>query len=314
MPYIHIPERGLKMFYVVNATVPLKSMLDDTPPESGVLDPDKPNVVFIHAGASSLASFTSQFSDKRLTNAFNLIALDARLCGRTEGTPRERHVIEDSSYCLTYALDELGLEKYSLVGEEFHGCNCATWIAIKRPERVQSLLLASPGWLKEPQATINAMLNEFLPGAISNKNGNGDGSGTIPDETMQIVSDYYFGKLGREPEVRTYLKYALLHLQSVLTYREDSLKQRRDLFLKVYQKRYGTSQSAHDVNHVVNMFNRDPIPPELMATVKAPVLILQGADDAVAAPLQAAEEWQALFTNGELFNRPLPRLIALIQH
>lgn len=38
---------------------------------------------------------------------------------------------------------------YSIYGEGVHGSVIATWIAIKRPEKVSSLLLASPGFMSE---------------------------------------------------------------------------------------------------------------------------------------------------------------------
>ncbi|KAM0748906.1 alpha/beta-hydrolase [Meredithblackwellia eburnea MCA 4105] len=275
MPWLEIKERGLRMFCIINSEIPLRTQLESTPPESKDLDPSKPNLIFIHAACCSSASFTAQFSDRRLSNAFNLIALDARLCGRTEGTPRTTHVLEDSSYCLTAALDQLDLPNYSLVGEDFHGCNCATWIAIKRPEKVKSLCLISPGWLKEPPATVQAMCKEWLPHATSNKDGKGDGTGRIPEDAMQVVSDYYFGKMNREPE-------------------------RRAIFIEAFEKRYGAGHSSHDIRHLISMFDREPIPADLVAGINAPVLILQGTDDAVASPMHAAEEWRARFTGGEL--------------
>lgn len=46
------------------------------------------------------------------------------------------------------------------------------------------------------------MLNEWLPAALVNKDGNGDGSGTIPVAQVDIFNDYFFGRIGREPEPR----------------------------------------------------------------------------------------------------------------
>lgn len=44
------------------------------------------------------------------------------------------------------AQDELQLSSYSIYGEGPHGANIAAWIAAKRVEQVQGLVLASPGW------------------------------------------------------------------------------------------------------------------------------------------------------------------------
>lgn len=38
---------------------------------------------------------------------------------------------------------------YSLYGEGVHGANIAAWIAVKRREKVQALILASPGYPAE---------------------------------------------------------------------------------------------------------------------------------------------------------------------
>lgn len=128
---------------------------------------------------------------------------------------------------------------FSIMAEGFLGGNAATWMAIKRPKQVRAMVLASPGPFEElvhvllcpgticsqanhyrRQAICSAMLDEWLPCTSENKEGRGDGSGTIPPTGLAIASacrrpcnlptvrsllstgDYFFGRCGREPERR----------------------------------------------------------------------------------------------------------------
>lgn len=267
MPYLEIPERlDLRIWYCVN-DLPKSG---EDPPQP--LDPAKKNLVLIHCATSASAlSFSAQFADPRLTRAFNLIAFDARLHGRTRGGDRVTHVLQDSADCLIAALDKLGLESYNLLGEGFHGATICSWIAIKRPQKAQTLCLVSPGPLKEDYATSKALVEEWLPEAIANKDGNGDSSGSIPEDALQVISDYLFCRVNRQ---------------------ED----RRAAFMKAFQERYGTENaSSHDLRHIAGFFRRDPIPSELLASIKTPVLIIHGEADKVASPLTATQAWQRSF-------------------
>lgn len=196
-----------------------------------------------------------------------MIAPDARLHGRTTGGDRPSHRVEDSADCLIAALDKLRLKEYSVVGEGFHGACVAAWMGIKRPEKVGAICLVSPGHLKEPEASVSAMMTEFLPSAIVNKDGNGDQTGTIPYDSLAMMNDYFFGDCERQEE-------------------------RRKIYLDRFQHRYGTNHGSHDITRLIEFFQRDPIPSSLLAGIKAHILILRGESDQVASPKKAAEEWR----------------------
>lgn len=105
--------------------------------------------------------------DPRLNANFNLLFMDARFHGKTEGGRREQHKLEvrrehpfckisltfdreqNSAECLTAALDTLQLPSYSIYGEGVQGAPCAVHCALMRPEKVKGLILASPGWPTE---------------------------------------------------------------------------------------------------------------------------------------------------------------------
>mgnify|MGYP002717631211 CR=1 FL=1 len=110
--------------------------------------------------------------DPRLTSRFNVFACDARFHGWTTGGPRTEHTLENSAECIIATLvgllqfpksrplaecsssfcvsqDQMDFPSYCLYGEGVHGSNIAAWIAIKRKEKVQAMMLASPGYLAE---------------------------------------------------------------------------------------------------------------------------------------------------------------------
>ncbi|KAI5476053.1 hypothetical protein MNV49_000482 [Pseudohyphozyma bogoriensis] len=147
MPYLEFEEpefKGLRMWYLCNPTSSALVDLSAPPPDSSPLDPAKPSLVMLHAGLTSSASFEHQYQNNNL-KAFNLIAFDARMSGRTTGDELDSFTISDSADTFLRALEMLGVERYSVLGEGSGGCGAATWMAIKQPSRVQALVLVSPG-------------------------------------------------------------------------------------------------------------------------------------------------------------------------
>ncbi|KAI5477546.1 hypothetical protein MNV49_006134 [Pseudohyphozyma bogoriensis] len=264
MPFLDLPKQNMRLHYVVNT---LKAQSDA---ELHTINPDKKILVLIHASGSTVDHFAAQFADARLTSKYNLVAFDAPLHGKSGGDERAKLTLEDSANCILEGISLLQIQSYGVVGEGFHGCNIATWLALKSPEMVTAVVLASPCPLIEPEDVQFELNDEWLPEAVKHKDGKGDGSGTIPEEQMQVVADYYFGRMKRA---------------------ED----RREKFLAHFQARYGTGCSSHDISLIVNWFKREPIPASLLASVKAPVLILHGGDDNGASSLSAAEGWKNSF-------------------
>lgn len=76
------------------------------------------------------------------------------------------------------------------------------WIASKRPERVKSLTLASPGFrVEDPE--VCASLEEIRKVLLVNKPGNGgDDSGTLPEEPLAEICAYFIGALPRLKSAR----------------------------------------------------------------------------------------------------------------
>ncbi|KAL8280972.1 hypothetical protein RQP46_006651 [Phenoliferia psychrophenolica] len=118
--------------------------------------------------------------------------------------------------------------------------------------------------------TAHSIVEKWLPAALTNKDGMGDRTGKIDDQQVEELKAYYFGDMGREEE-------------------------RRKLFGKAFQRRYGTGRSSDDLIVMGRYLRRNPIPPAVLATLTVPILILQGGLDVISSPEEAGFEWQHSF-------------------
>ncbi|KAI5477547.1 hypothetical protein MNV49_006135 [Pseudohyphozyma bogoriensis] len=275
--FMDLPALKLKVFYVLNPLEPIAYPISaDTPqPANGPYDPSKPTLVFIPAGCRTVAAFSTQFADPRLRQHFNLVGISPKYHGRTEYYgPKEdkEHTLVDAAECVIATLDALGIETYNVFGEGIAGCYIATLLAHHRPERVLRLLLASPGRLVETEA-VKKGLEDMLPLICQNKDGRGDGTGTIPEDVLVENGAYCFSKLDRAFEKQAEHNMA-------------------------FQMRYGTGHSSNDVTQCfMSEANRTPIPADIRASLTQPILILQGGNDLTVSPIWAAREWKTGFVN-----------------
>lgn len=180
MPFLHLPERQISQYYCTNPTWHYSTSLSAYPSE-GAFDRTKPTLIMLHGAGSSSAAQQRQFHDARLKGAFNMVALDARYCGWTTGAERDGFgTIEEVADTFLCTIDRLfgGELRFSLLAEGFLGSHLASWMAVsedtgcgvkwgwrarnaglilrngspsqyKRPDQVQSIVMASPGWIRE---------------------------------------------------------------------------------------------------------------------------------------------------------------------
>ncbi|ORY91587.1 Alpha/Beta hydrolase protein [Leucosporidium creatinivorum] len=262
MPYVDVPLRGnLHLHYISNPR------MDGGDLVSQPMDFTRHTIVFFHAGTSSSSSFRAQMEDPRLNAHYNLLFMDARFHGGTEGANRDSHKLEDSAECLIAALDTLGVPSYTIFAEGIQGCPCAVHCYLMRPQNVRGLILASPGWMTEDPEVKNS-LRQMLGLICANKDGKGDGTGTIDTEVLRLVVEYFIGHAPR-------------------------LDERREAAQVAVQQRYGTGHNSHDISHIIlSGADRTPPSPAQLASITCPILILSGTDDKVVSPLAAAEEWK----------------------
>ncbi|GAA6060235.1 hypothetical protein JCM10212_003475 [Sporobolomyces blumeae] len=287
MPFIDVPSRSLRVHYVVNPIEPLPwpAGQPSTVPQRGAsvprdvasapFDPDKPSLVLIHAGCRSCAAFNGQLLDKRLQETFNLVAFERRFHGETDfyGDASAGYTLEESAEEAIVILEALSsrfaIERFSIYAEGIAGCVVGTKVALRIPERVICLTLASPGSsTNSPSQIVSKGLVNLLPRLCANKDGNGDGTGTIPEATLNDNSEYCFGRTSDFSET-------------------EGLKRVHN---DAFQKRYGT---GHGSSELCQLFKAESerAPIDGREDVKCPVLILHGTRDEVVSPLSSAQEW-----------------------
>ncbi|GAA5823671.1 hypothetical protein JCM11251_000719 [Rhodosporidiobolus azoricus] len=275
MPFFAVPDYQFELFWVSN---PDPASLTPTARPEDIqwkpLNRDSPVVILLHAAGSNILGWSRQISDSRLAGRFQFLLIDCPFHGFTRAEPRPTHTLEDSANCVAALLDHLGIPSFILYGEHVHGVNVATWTAIKRKERLQGLLLASPGWRSEEPSLLQSF--RVIEAAMSvNKYGNGDGSGTIPEEALEECLRFPVGGAPRMAELR---KEMAKHIQ----------------------QRYGTGNPDFEMRLLfAAMRDRKPIPDEQLASLTCPILILRGGDDHIISPEKAVEEWQAAFVNAK---------------
>ena len=110
-----------------------------------------PAVVLLHAGVADLRMWDVQVSE--LVPGHSVVRCDLRGYGHTPLEPGASYSDAEDVLAL---LDELGLERYSLVGSSYGGY-VALQVAAAAPERVDRLvLLAAPAELEEPDDSLRA--------------------------------------------------------------------------------------------------------------------------------------------------------------
>ncbi|BGP47354.1 hypothetical protein JCM10450v2_003206 [Rhodotorula kratochvilovae] len=263
MPFTKLADVELDLFWVLNPDpAELERATADTLPTSHPLKPGLPILVFIHAAGGSVLNWTRQFSDPRLQRQYNLFAIDCPMHGFSRSTEREEHTLEDSADCVVRVLDELQFPEYSIYGEGPHGVNIAAWIAAKRVDRVQSLVLATPG-----APGVKASLQEIEEAMFVNKNGGGDGTGSFPQDALSEILIYCVGSSERMGALREQMG-------------------------KYFEERYGAGKPAYEFRFLFTfVYNRKPIPAADLARVSCPVLFLRGGADPIICPEDACEEW-----------------------
>ncbi|GAA5969623.1 hypothetical protein JCM11641_008182 [Rhodosporidiobolus odoratus] len=127
-----------------------------------------------------------------------------------------------------------------------------------------------------PGTYVDDGLRTIFEGLCQNKDGRGDGTGTIPEKVLADNGEYCFGSIGVWAD------------------------EKRKVHNEAFQRRYGTGHSSSDLRQLfLSEARRMPIPLEHREKVVCPVLILHGARDTLVSPLKAAEEWRSGFPNAK---------------
>ncbi|GAA5933601.1 hypothetical protein JCM3775_003749 [Rhodotorula graminis] len=299
MPFSRLEDVDLDIFWYLNPDpAELAVASPDCLPAAQPLKPGLPALVFLHVSGGTALGFARQLADPRLRERFNLVAIDCPLHGFSRSTYRTEHTLEDSAkavirilVCVTSLCaragppalltcrsptakqDELQLSTYSIYGEGPHGANIAAWIAAKRVEQVQGLVLASPGWPVE-SADVAASLHEIKEAmSVNCLDERGDRSGTFPTDALEEITIYFLGDTER-------------------------LREDRKMLGEYFQQRYGTGRPSYEFRFLFSfIYECKRIPTEQLEKVRAPVLCLRGGADSIVCPDAACEEWVRAFPN-----------------
>ncbi|KAJ7075801.1 Alpha/Beta hydrolase protein [Mycena belliarum] len=135
MPHISINGAGGPLSISYTISTPAS-------PSAKAVDPALPTVVLLHALHMGQHSFHRQFNDAQLRR-FNLVALDYRGHGDSEGSIKETYGVAEAADDVVQFLDALRLPPVHLVGVSM-GSLVALELANTWPQRVISLSLVAP--------------------------------------------------------------------------------------------------------------------------------------------------------------------------
>ncbi|KAJ7060373.1 Alpha/Beta hydrolase protein [Mycena amicta] len=107
-----------------------------------------PTIVFLHPVYIGKLIYHPQFSDRELRR-FNLVALDLRFHGKTEGRANEGYGREVAARDVGLFMESISIPQYHIFGMSMGGC-VGLQTAILFPEAVQSVFVVSSLPLTEP--------------------------------------------------------------------------------------------------------------------------------------------------------------------
>ncbi|GAA6044367.1 hypothetical protein JCM8097_006461 [Rhodosporidiobolus ruineniae] len=290
MPFIDLPGRSLRQYYTINPTYTddnLDMTLNEPPPPSREeIDPNKPTLVFVHAGTSSSHSFIYQFRDPRLSASLNLVGFDSRYYGRTGGDKLDHYQdLDERADEMLDAIDAVvGDRPFSYFGESFVGSHVGAYIAAKRPEQVKALILVSPSFIEDPPEMCEVLETQWAPLTAQNKFGNGDGTGRLPEEAMAIVRDYFFS--GSQANM-----------------------DKQERFLEQYQYHHGYGKDMFEVNQLLHWFRRRAPPADVWEAIRCPVMLLGGTNDTTVNPADALGQWYEALVNVPAEDKRVERIV-----
>lgn len=225
-------------------------------------DATAPAIILIHGFSYSLETWNGWGAG--LADEFRVIAVDLPGHGLTGPDPQARYTVDDLAQFVGEAMDALGVERASLVGNSLGGL--AAWrFAASAPERVDRLVLIAPGGY-----SINGVTDE-------------------PVEVPDVMKFY----LTTAPEALV-AQFAAAVYGDPTKLDPERTAQKRDMI-----RRAGNGDALVNVLEVFTL----PDPTADLARVSAPTLVLWGDKD-VAVPPEHGDRFIADMPNARLVRYP----------
>ncbi|GAD98956.1 alpha/beta hydrolase fold family protein [Paecilomyces variotii No. 5] len=237
-----------------------------------VYDRKKPTLLLIHSFMATSDQYIPQFSNKDLTDAVNLIAVDLLGHGQTR-TKSENYTYWDSAYMLIQLLDALTISKFYALGTSQGGWIAAR-LALLAPTRVQGIFPLGTSMDSESDRSRNLGCWDLRPiGEPIIRQLTAEAPAPdfgLTEEFCNLLIDLGFGK-----DVDIAIRQALIKGVQENYRHEDGRKRAR--------------------MSMINLSDRDGLHGRL-ADVICPVLWLHGTSDPVYS-IANAEDTINLFTN-----------------
>ncbi|EJD01480.1 alpha/beta-hydrolase [Fomitiporia mediterranea MF3/22] len=231
----------------------------------GDFDPEKPVVVMLHPLFLDSTWLINQFEDPRLTERYNLLAVDLRCSGRSHARPSPAHDTWVDAADLALALMALGLPPAHILAIENISVNAALRLAALFPELCQSLTLVN------------------VP----------------PPTELEWVFETYGELLSLwcHPQDLDEYEHALLEMTTYFLEKDPSADLKDELIA------YWTSQyppwrrsRVYELFHCV--LNRTPLSETVLACITQPTLIIQ-SDKTDINPIKYADRLASYLVNVE---------------
>jgi pimeloyl-ACP methyl ester carboxylesterase len=111
-----------------------------TPSSQPAIDQSKPTLILVNSFTTSSELYRSQYDNKVLTDAMNLISIELLGHGQTR-TKRENWTYWDTAEMNLQVMEKLGIKKAFVLGTSQGGWIC-TRMALLAPERVRLIYLS----------------------------------------------------------------------------------------------------------------------------------------------------------------------------
>lgn len=248
---------------------------------SSTIIPELPCVLFLHGNYCPQDIFEAQFSDPRLRENLNLIAVDMRTFGSTNGP------VTKEDYTPAVAADDVYRFLKSLQLPPVHvfglsiGCCIALELAIAHPDLVHSLTLCSPPSASEPEEAAAGRIEvyEYWEKAmVHESNRSAQTSAETFDPTM--LDDLVWGvqQLLFNNQTNRMVDALIMHSMAGA------------------KNSWAGSPEKLKVTRILSVdwfLDRKPLSVESLAKINCPISLIHCADD-IAYPIKSAQELQSL--------------------
>ncbi|THH19524.1 hypothetical protein EW146_g1663 [Bondarzewia mesenterica] len=256
MPFIDIKCTAgpLHLYYTISTP---------TNPHADSIDASLPTVIFLHPVYISQQIFHLQFSDPILRR-FNLVALDSRLHGESTGPVPKSFDLAAAAEDLFQFMEALNLPPCHLVGLSMGAC-IALQLAIDYPEKALSVVKLSPSSWEEPEAVLLGRIEiyKYWAAAFSDPN----------HVDQDLLTDAIYG---------------------VLQLGFNNAKS-KFITAQVFPSYFPCGAVMPSKNFIpwssTFFAKRKQFPPETLARIRCPVLLVHCGND-IAYPVEQAEEVQ----------------------